>query len=181
MSKLEDIEKVVRTDNCVDDIRLIIEQGRQAAYSSVNLAMINTYWNVGRRIVEEEQNGAQRAEYGKAVLKNLAEHLIPLYGESYSERNLSYYRKFYIDFQDIGIVNACVHNLKWTHFRSLLRVQEEDFCCVPRPVQTLPATLYYTTTTIFSWRNTCLSCLRKNSSVPKLKSRRRFFICNTPN
>ena len=72
--------------------------------------MVLTYWNVGRRIVEQEQNGNHRAEYGK----------------SYSKRNLQYFRKFYQCFPDIEIVNSCVHNLTWTHFRSLLRVPDED-------------------------------------------------------
>lgn len=120
------MNELVKTDNCVNDIKSIIEQGRQAAYSSVNLVMINTYWNIGKRIVEEEQNGSERAEYGKQLLKNLANQLKPLYGDSFSERNLFYYRKFYIDFQNVEILNACVQNLKWTHFRTLLRVADED-------------------------------------------------------
>lgn len=58
------------------------------AYHSVNSISILTYWNVGKRIVEEEQQGASRAEYGKQVLKGLAQILVPLFGSSYNERNL---------------------------------------------------------------------------------------------
>lgn len=57
------------------DIRAIIEQARQAAYSAVNSAMVAAYWQIGRRIVEEEQGGAKRAEYGQGLLKNLSTQL----------------------------------------------------------------------------------------------------------
>ena len=76
--------------------------------------------------VEQEQNGNQRAEYGAAMMDALAAELTQEYGKSYSKRNLQYFRKFYQYFPDIEIVNSCVHNLTWTHFRSLLRVSDED-------------------------------------------------------
>ena len=63
--------------------------------------MIQSNWLVGRRIVEEEQGGASRAEYGKALLKNLATELMPIYGNSYSARRLQDYRQFYLYFKDI--------------------------------------------------------------------------------
>ena len=62
----------------VADIKQIVEQARKQAYSSINTLMIQSNWLVGRRIVEEEQGGASRAEYGKALLKNLATGLIPV-------------------------------------------------------------------------------------------------------
>ena len=79
-------------DKIVCDLRQIIEQGRKQAYASVNQAIIQTYWNIGRRIVEEEQDGEKRAKYGKRLIANLAEQLSPLYGNSYSKLNLEYYR-----------------------------------------------------------------------------------------
>lgn len=96
------------------------------AYAAAGQAAIVTYWNVGRRIVEEEQNGQARAEYGTKLIKTLAEELIPFYGNSYSKRNLDYYRKFYQLFPDIEIVNARVHNLEWTHVRRILSVTNPD-------------------------------------------------------
>ncbi len=85
-----------------------------------------TYWNVGKRIVEEEQHGASRAEYGKQVLKDLAQVLVPLYGSSYSERNLYSMRQFFLYFNDLEILNSRVQNLSWTHYRMLLRVPDEN-------------------------------------------------------
>ena len=101
----------------VSDVHSIIERGRQQAYASVGQISIVTFWNVGRRIVEEEQRGETRAAYGKQLIKNLAETLVPQYGNSYSKRNLDYYRKFSLLFPDLEIVNTRVHNLEWSHIR----------------------------------------------------------------
>ena len=110
----------------LSDIKCIIDSGRKAAYSAVNSIGIMTYWNIGKRIVENEQQGAERAEYGKQLIQSLANDLTCEYGNTYSKRNLDYYRKFYLMFPDIEIVNACVHNLNWTHFRSFLRVSDDN-------------------------------------------------------
>ena len=87
--------------------------------------MVLTYWHVGKRIVEQEQNGEERAEYGSGMIEKLAEELTKEYGKNYSKRNLQYFRKFYLAFPNKEIVNTCVHNLNWSHFRSLLRVSDE--------------------------------------------------------
>lgn len=110
----------------ITDIKDIISSGQKVAYNATNKAMILTYWHVGKRIVEQEQNGNERAQYGQALIDALADELTKEYGKSFSKRNLQYFRKFYIAFPDVRIVNACVHNLNWTHFRSLLRVSDEN-------------------------------------------------------
>ena len=108
------------------DVRQIIEKGLQKAYHSVNQAMLHTYWNVGKRIIEDEQHGNRRAEYGKQQIKHLAEELVPQYGSSYNERNLYQFRNFYLTFSNLEILNERVQNLTWTHFRSLIRVENEQ-------------------------------------------------------
>lgn len=115
----------------IGDIRQIIESGRRQAYASVNASMIVTYWNIGRRIVEEEQHGEARAEYGDFLIKDLASDLTKDYGGNFSYRNLCHYRKFYLCFNDLEIVYARVHNLTWTHFRHLLRIDEEQVRLCP--------------------------------------------------
>ena len=110
----------------IKDIQSIIDTGRQQAYAAVGQIAIATFWNIGRRIVEEEQNGQARATYGIGLIKNLAEQLIPVYGNNYSKRNLDYYRKFYLLFPNEEIVNARVHNLEWTHIRRILSVTNPD-------------------------------------------------------
>ena len=59
----------------VNDIKKIVEQGRRAAYGAVNSVMINTYWHIGKRIVEQEQNGKERAEYGKQLIEIMSKEL----------------------------------------------------------------------------------------------------------
>ena len=117
---------MANTRNILNDIRTIIEKGRREAYAVVGQATIATYWNIGRRIVEEEQNGKERAKYGTQLIKNIADILVPLYGSNYSKRNLDYYKKFYLLFQDFEIVNTRVHNLDWSHVRRVLSVPGED-------------------------------------------------------
>ena len=107
-------------------IKDIIVASPNSAYKAVSVAMIKTYWNIGKRIVEQEQAGESRAEYGKRMISVLADELTKEFGLGFSSRNLQYYRKFYVLFSDEEIVNACVHNLSWTHFRSLLRVPDEN-------------------------------------------------------
>ena len=72
----------------VEDVKHIINKGRTAAYGAVNSAMISTYWHIGKRIVEEEQQGSNRAEYGKELIKVLATELAHEYGTGFSERYL---------------------------------------------------------------------------------------------
>ena len=124
MAKDTDIKGIggILPDSFVNDVCSIIEHGRQQAYAAAGQAAIATFWNVGHRIVEEEQNGKARAEYGAQLIKNLAAELMPVYGKSYSKRNLDYYKKFYIQFPDIEIVNTRVHNLDWSHIRRVLSV-----------------------------------------------------------
>lgn len=113
-------------NSLISDVRSIIDEGRRQAYSAVNATMISTYWNVGRRIVEEEQHGEQRAEYGEYLAHKLADALQSEYGKTFNYRNICYFRQFYLCFKDIEIVNSRVHNLTWTHFRHLLRVEDAD-------------------------------------------------------
>jgi len=125
---MEDLNtNIAPTSNgLLSDVKQIVEQGLQAAYGAANSVLIMTYWHVGRRIVEEEQHGEKRAEYGKNLLKTLANEIVPLYGTSYSERNLYSMRQMYMMFPDMEILNSRVQNLTWTHFRKLLRVTDED-------------------------------------------------------
>ena len=109
----------------VDDIRAIIEQGKQQAYMSVNAAMIETYWHIGERIVEEEQQGSKRAEYGAQIIDFLAEKLADEYGESYSPRYLRSFRQFYALFPDFDIWKSRFPNLTWTHIYRTLRVGDD--------------------------------------------------------
>jgi len=105
----------------IADIKTIIEQARKKAYASVNVAMVEAYWRVGQRIVEEEQNGAERASYGKEVIKNISLEL----GKGFSERTLRDYRQFYQTFPSWeDVAHACA-KLQWSHIRLVMRVIDE--------------------------------------------------------
>lgn len=119
-----DKEIVTVSQEFIGDVRRIIEDGRQKAYAAAGNIALATYWNVGRRIVEEEQNGQCRADYGKRLIDGLADRLSTNYGSNYSKRNLQHYRKFYQLFPDFGKVYEFVHNLNWTHIRRLLSVTD---------------------------------------------------------
>lgn len=104
----------------------MIATGRDRAYSAVNTAMVMTYWNIGKRIVEQEQSGESRAEYGKRLIAALSNELTKEFGKGFSERNLRNFRKFYTLFPDDQIWQMCLPNLTWSHFNCLLRVTDEN-------------------------------------------------------
>ena len=111
------------TNFLFETIKNVILSSRKQAYNSVNYAMLQAYWNIGRIIVEYEQNGKNRAEYGKAVIKNLSQRLTEEFGKSYSVRTLQQITKFYNMFPN---ANALSSHLSWTHYRALLRVKDEQ-------------------------------------------------------
>lgn len=123
---MENSVTLVDKNEFINEVESFIEKSVNAANSAVSSIVVVTYWNVGRMIVEEEQNGKSRAEYGKQIIQQLSERLTRKYGNNYSKRNLQYYRKFYQCFNDLEIVNTCVHNLNWSHFRRLLSVTSDD-------------------------------------------------------
>jgi len=108
----------------VSDIKQLIEQSRRAAYAAVNSIMIDTYWHIGQRIVEQEQQGEKRAEYGKQIIKMLSKELTSAYGRGWSIRNLQYIRLFYLTYNDLEIVQSRLRNLTWTHILTTLRVDD---------------------------------------------------------
>lgn len=110
-------ENLNKTYDC---IRVILEEARSSAYRAVNSAMVKAYWQIGRIIVEEEQNGKIRAEYGKALLKELSKRLVIEFGEGFNERNLWHMRNFYNNFPKM---NALRTELSWTHYRTLLGIE----------------------------------------------------------
>ena len=106
------------------DIRAIIVEARRSVYAGINAIQIDHNWNIGRRIVEEEQGGKLRAEYGKRTIAKLSAHLCAEFGEGYSERYIWEFRRFYVTFPDIKILHTRVPNLSWSHFRSIMRLRD---------------------------------------------------------
>lgn len=105
------------------DVRAIIVGSRRSVYAGINAVQIDHNWNIGRRIVEEEQGGKRKAEYGKGTIAKLSAHLCAEFGEGYSERNLRDFRAFYSIFPDQEIWRTRAPNLSWSHFRLIMRVE----------------------------------------------------------
>ncbi len=122
ISNMPDIDKLFI------DVKQIIEEGRKQGSDAISAVICMTNWRIGRRIILEEQHGEARAEYGKNIINNLSKSLITEYGgnKSFTPRDLRNYRQFYLTFNDFEIWYARVPNLNWTHYRSLLRVQNDD-------------------------------------------------------
>ena len=105
-----------------DDIRAIIINTRNTIYKAVNTGILEANWKIGRRIVEEEQAGASRAEYGQRVINDLAEKLSVEFGRGFDARELRRYRQFYLL---LPKWDALRPELTWTHYRTLIRVENE--------------------------------------------------------
>ncbi|WAK04341.1 PDDEXK nuclease domain-containing protein [Methylobacter sp. YRD-M1] len=104
----------------LSDIRQIIEQARQRVHQTVNGEMVQAYWQIGRLIVEDEQQGQQRAAYGKQQLQQLSGYLTREFGKGFDASNLRNMRSFYLCFPNR---DALRHKLSWTHYRLLIRVE----------------------------------------------------------
>lgn len=107
----------------LDDIRVIIDSARSNAVRSVDFCRVQMYWQMGKRIFEEEQQGKDRADYGSYLIKNLAKQLQPEYGSGFGVRQLEMCRRFY---RLYPIANALRSQLNWTQYRMLIQVPDKD-------------------------------------------------------
>ena len=117
------MNKQININSLYQEVRQIIDSARSNAVRSVDFCRVQMYWNIGRRIVEEEQQGKERADYGKYLLKNLAKALVPEYGSGFSYRQLNFCRQFY---RTYPIMNAVRSQLNWTQYRLLIQIADSD-------------------------------------------------------
>jgi predicted nuclease of restriction endonuclease-like (RecB) superfamily len=108
--------------NLITEIGGLLQTGRQKAIQSVNTILVNTYWQIGRYIVEFEQKGNERAEYGTQLFDRLSKDLTLAYGKGFGRSNLIYMRKLYLSFQISGTVS---HKLTWSHYYEILKADSE--------------------------------------------------------
>lgn len=113
MGKEEKLSALAAGRDLYDSIRSILLDSRARAHAAVNSAMVLAYWQIGRAIVEDEQEGQKRGAYGKGVLKGVSERLTAEFGKGYSVRNLQQTKRFYDLFPN---ANALRSHLTWTHY-----------------------------------------------------------------
>lgn len=120
----DDIEKqqTATEGQFIDDIKKLLEAARNNVVKQVNTTMLMTYFEIGRRIVEQEQNGESQADYGQYLLVRLSESLSGRFGKGFSKRNLELMRQFYLTYK---IAKSTIsQSLSWTHYIRLMRISD---------------------------------------------------------
>lgn len=107
----------------IEEIRNLLISSRLQLQQSVNSVMVQTYWNIGKIIVEDEQDGQERAAYGKKQLEQISNTLTQEFGKGFDARNLRSMRQFYLNFSNWNAVST---KLSWTHYRTLIRIENQD-------------------------------------------------------
>lgn len=116
-------KKLIINPSVISDIKEIILSARDRAIRLVDHERTMMYWHIGKRIFEEEQEGKDRADYGMYLTSLIAEQLEPEYGSGFSKRQVELFRQFYRVFP---IANALRSQLGWTHYKHLIRIDNED-------------------------------------------------------
>ena len=107
----------------IEDIKQLLREAQQGIFRQVNTMMVRTYFEMGKRIVEQEQKGNEQAEYGKYLLETLSQNLTKDFGKGFSKRNLELIRKFYLAYR---IAKSPIsQSLSWTHYLHLMRIENE--------------------------------------------------------
>ncbi len=111
------------TNSMMNEIRELLKTARQRVAMQVNTELLSTYWNIGRIIVEHEQQSKDRAEYGKQLLKELSKALTNEFGKGFSVSNIQFMRRFYQTYQIQQTVSV---KLSWSHYCELLSISDAD-------------------------------------------------------
>lgn len=107
----------------LQDIKIIIDDARTNAVRSVDFCRVQMYWHIGQRIVEEEQEGEARAEYGKYIIRNLSKELVADYGSGFGVRQLEQARQFYLEYP---IANTLRSQFNWSQYRALIQISDKE-------------------------------------------------------
>ena len=105
-----------------DNIKQLMDQARNRVSREVNTILVQTYWEIGRIIVEDEQGNLERAEYGKKLIEDLSKRLTKEYGKGFSKSNLFNMRNFYLTFPIFQMLSG---KLSWSHYCELLSISDE--------------------------------------------------------
>ena len=119
----------------VNDLRSIVSKARSKAFAAVNYSLVERNWRIGQRIVEEEQNGTSRAEYGKHVIEVASAALTKEFGKGFSYTNIANYKRFYLTFSDLQILQTVPEEFKKQKHQTL----SDESSLLPQKGQTQPA------------------------------------------
>lgn len=108
-------------EKLIEAVGLELKKGRQNIAIAVNAEIVQTYWNIGRHIIEYEQNGDERAEYGSNLLNRLSHDLTQKYGAGFSRSNVFYIRKLYMEYPKVQTLSE----LSWSHYIELLKIEDK--------------------------------------------------------
>lgn len=106
----------------INAIGSVIHEGRQKAYQTVNTTLVTTYWNIGRHIIEFEQNGSEKADYGSRLLKRLSKDLKAAYGKGFSVSNVYLMRQLFLKYEKFQTLSG---KLSWSHYTELLSISDD--------------------------------------------------------
>lgn len=107
------------------DIKQLLIDARKDVYRKINSLMVETYWEIGRRIVEQEQQGKGRAGYGEYLITNLSKYLGDTFGKGFSVANLKNFRQFYLSFRENQKLYTLCRELSWSHIRLIMRIDDK--------------------------------------------------------
>ncbi|GEN77045.1 DUF1016 N-terminal domain-containing protein [Chryseobacterium hagamense] len=113
----------ISEDFLFQSIKEMVIRSREKVFRMANSTLLLTYWQTAKLIVEDERKGKERAAYGKYTLRNLSGKLTLEFGKGFDDTNLSNMRKFYMVFP---IVDALRHELSWTHYRLLIKINDSE-------------------------------------------------------
>jgi len=121
VKKIEPIKK--EYSSLIDSIGVLLEQGRKQAYRAIDSILVKTYWEIGKQVIEYEQEGREKAEYGSALLDTLSKDLKLRYGKGFSRSNLYLMRQFYLKYP---IIQTASGKLSWSHYSELLSIDDDN-------------------------------------------------------
>jgi DUF1016 N-terminal domain len=114
----------------LSQLEQVISDGRKKAITAVNQSMVVAYWNVGQRIVQFEQDGKTRAEYGSKLLHNLSQDLTTRLGSGYNHSNINYMRMFFLEYPILGTLSP---KLSWHHFVEIMKISQVTQSTISSP------------------------------------------------
>lgn len=124
-NELLDIQSIKFTNDYIKDVKVILAEAQKHSYKTVNSIMIQANWLVGYRIIEQEQHGNKRAEYGEKIIEKLSKELNKEMGNGMSVAHLWNCRQFYLTFQNKQILYTVCRELSWSHLRLIMRLDSE--------------------------------------------------------